>query len=654
MFVFGGKRDQMINSMTLITTANSTITATTTTKRTKLMRLTARATKAAEAVAAALQQAAHTTPPTPTPSLQPPPKLLLRTLNTAIDRVLTREDRSEVQSNWRKNVSMASHQPQQHHHQHISAVIQPATNYRIYKKNTQNKSCLHNNNFLSPAFLCSRQLVYVLFLLLVCIVNDCYGGGVGSSESLPFTGVLAGATPEERPLQRRHATTKENNATDDTTNLVFVNKCCEKFEIHIDGVCTQVNESDYFQPMFTNYQGVHNVDVKFKFVIGIPACGTMQTWPIYHYQGSADQLVLLDDGKLRHYTNTNEDEEDLELTDYDADLDDERKSLFHDYAQGHYCLDKAVSSTGQHRQILYANICLAKKEIKWSDSTFLLRKIINPIFHIMSLIMLLLISIIYFILPTLRDLVGNIITTIAVCLMATQAADLVRIFTEFTNHVSFIIADIVLYVSLLGAFFWLNSYGYYIWKTFRSRNVFLRVTDGRKYCYYSAYAWGCTAFMASLAVFAHFFLDAESYRQQNLIGDQETIGWLGMWIFFAPIACTIIINIFFYVTTLKLINRRNVYGRIQHKLRANFIMFSWMLLIMSFAWLFFVLSWLPYDGLLYVHILVNALQAPLLLYVCVLRQKHVIFLLKKSCCYNEPPSANDWGDELHYMNCNDY
>lgn len=86
----------------------------------------------------------------------------------------------------------------------------------------------------------------------------------------------------------------------------------------------------------------------------------------------------------------------------------------------------------------------------------------------------------------------------------------------------------------------------------------------------------------------------------------------------------------------------------------SFIMFSWMLLIMSIAWLFFVLSLMPYDGLLYAHILVNAIQAPLLLYICVLGQKHVTFLLKKSCCYNEPPSANDWGDEMHYMNCNDY
>ncbi|XP_032576959.1 probable G-protein coupled receptor Mth-like 5 isoform X1 [Drosophila sechellia] len=439
-------------------------------------------------------------------------------------------------------------------------------------------------------------------------------------------------------------------------NLVLVNKCCEKFEIHVDQECHQVNETDYFQPMFTSYGGEQNRPVNFKFVIGIPNCGSMQMWPIYHYAGSSDKLVLLDDGRLRHYTNAENEEEERHgiQSDYEEDIAGSLEPLYHDYDKGLYCIDKATSSTGEEN-VLFAKICLARKEIKWSDSNFLLRKILNPIFHGISLIILLVIAIIYFILPTLsRDLVGNIVTTIAVCLMVSQAADLVRIFTELTSHVSFIVADIILCFSLLAAFFWLNSFGFYIWKTFRSRNVFLRVTDGRKYCYYSAYAWGCTATMAALAVFAHFFLDAESYKQEHMVGEQETIGWLGICIFFAPIACTILVNIFFYVTTRKLINRRTVYGRIAHKLKANFIMFSLMLLVMSIAWLFLIMSWLQMEGLLYAHIVVNALQTPLLLYICVLRQRHVTFLLKKTCCYNEPPSANDWGDELHYMNGNDY
>jgi len=60
----------------------------------------------------------------------------------------------------------------------------------------------------------------------------------------------------------------------------------------------------------------------------------------------------------------------------------------------------------------------------------------------------------------------------------------------------------------------------------------------------------------------------------------------------------------------------------------SFIMFSLMLLVMSIAWLFLIMSWLQLEGLLYAHIVVNALQTPLLLYICVLRQRHVTFLLK--------------------------
>lgn len=87
--------------------------------------------------------------------------------------------------------------------------------------------------------------------------------------------------------------------------------------------------------------------------------------------------------------------------------------------------------------MIYAIVCHPGKQARWTDTDFLLRKILNPIFHGISLIILLIISIVYFILPTLRDLVGNIVTTITVCLMVSQAANIATIFTEFNNHISF-------------------------------------------------------------------------------------------------------------------------------------------------------------------------------------------------------------------------
>lgn len=75
--------------------------------------------------------------------------------------------------------------------------------------------------------------------------------------------------------------------------------------------------------------------------------------------------------------------------------------------------------------------------------------------------------------------------------------------------------------------------------------------------------------MGVLALFAHFTLD---YPQTNktrlkLDSEQNTIGSLGIIIFFVPVAFTVLLNIFFFAATLKILNRMNTYGRIHHKLK---------------------------------------------------------------------------------------
>lgn len=57
---------------------------------------------------------------------------------------------------------------------------------------------------------------------------------------------------------------------------------------------------------------------------------------------------------------------------------------------------------------------------------------------------------------------GNIVTTVTVCLIVAEAANIVSIFTKDTNHVYFVI-----FAFTMAAFLWLNSMGYYIWSTFR-------------------------------------------------------------------------------------------------------------------------------------------------------------------------------------------
>ncbi|KAJ3647429.1 hypothetical protein Zmor_019308 [Zophobas morio] len=433
---------------------------------------------------------------------------------------------------------------------------------------------------------------------------------------------------------------------------VRVNKCCEEGELYEGNYhCAKVNltHETPWKPIFTTEDGKRtNLQIKYRLITGLPDCGSKAPWPIYHYQNSSDRLRLLPNGVLRHYFDHN--------VPHETEMDDiNPNSLYHDYEPNKYCLEKKVD--GQFKSE-FARVCAPDHNTHWSETEFLMRNIVNPVTHGIGIVCLLIIAVTYFVMPTLRDLVGNIITTLCMCLILSQVADLIRLLTVFSSHISLIITDTICYFSLLGSFFWLNSLGYYIWKTFKSRNVFLRITDGKKYCYYSMYSWSCTLVLGALAVFAHFTMD---YPEETAAHEQEEIGSLGLIIFFVPVAFTILMDVFFFATTVKTINRMHTYGRIHHKLRHSFRMFLLLLLIMTITWMFFLMSFFKFKGLINCYIVVNAFQGPLILYVCVFNQRHVAYLLRKTCCYKNcfckccraEPEA-EWGDEMTAMNTGIY
>ncbi|XP_063231397.1 probable G-protein coupled receptor Mth-like 5 isoform X1 [Bacillus rossius redtenbacheri] len=436
--------------------------------------------------------------------------------------------------------------------------------------------------------------------------------------------------------------------------VVRVQKCCERFELMIDNRCAHKNESDseVWNPVFSSESGQDNVQVPlFRLVIGQPECGARLKWPIFHYPGSQDRLSLLPNGKLRHFISHHEHDSkgaDVELSQLSGgDLDGQR---YHDYDLGLYCLDKSQEA-GQVAQ--YALVCSPDAGPSWNDSDHLVRTVVDPACRGVALACYVAVAAVYFVLPQLRDLAGNVVSSLAACLAVSQAAGLVLVFVQFRHHVSFLVADTFMYVGLLASFYWLNSLGYYIWRTFRSRNVYLRVTDGRKYCYYSLYVWCCTLSMAAVALFAHFMLEPEGIKTQPGVLMQNNLGWLGVAMFFTPVAFTILVNLFFYLTTGQIINRMSTYGRIHHKMKYSFEMFAKLFLVMVVGWLFLLLSWMRYSVLFYCNVLVNVLQALLVLYVCVLGQGRVTALARASCCpcgrKGAEPGA-DWGEEMSSMN----
>ncbi|ENN70800.1 hypothetical protein YQE_12465, partial [Dendroctonus ponderosae] len=313
----------------------------------------------------------------------------------------------------------------------------------------------------------------------------------------------------------------------------------------------------------------------------MPNCGHMQLWPIYHYQASADKLRLLPNGILRHYFDTqvpNEFEADNEYTNTL-----EESKLYHDYPINKYCLDKVeIKDELCLTAILFridgvlisefAWVCTPDHKDQWASNEFLMYNIISPITHGITIICLLAIAIIYFIMPTLRDLAGNIVTTICMCLIVSQIADLVRLLTVFKSHISLLIAGKIKCLAIvLKSTDHLISRNDLLYQPFRSRNVFLRITDGKKYCYYGAYAWSCTIILGCLAMFAHFTMDYADLSSEITVDQpREQIGSLAMIIFFVPVAFTVLADVFFFVTTLKKINRMHTYGRIHHKLRHRY------------------------------------------------------------------------------------
>nr|CAD7409143.1 unnamed protein product [Timema cristinae] len=151
-------------------------------------------------------------------------------------------------------------------------------------------------------------------------------------------------------LQTR--TTEQIGAQLIESDVVRVQKCCESFELMIDRRCLHQNDSDIepWTPMFTSETGHDNVQVPaFKFVIGIPECGSRQQWPIYHYPGSQDRLSLLPSGRLRHYISHHEND-DVGGT-LPVEGKEEHRRYYYEYELGTYCLDKVCSHMCNQKNI---------------------------------------------------------------------------------------------------------------------------------------------------------------------------------------------------------------------------------------------------------------------------------------------------------------
>lgn len=87
-----------------------------------------------------------------------------------------------------------------------------------------------------------------------------------------------------------------------------------------------------------------------------------------------------------------------------------------------------------------ALICVPKNDFPWHDMYVIVKKIVNPIFHIIAIACFLIVAIVYVVLPQLFDLVGNIITSLAMCMIFVQTFDIVKMFVEYHSEMSYLIS----------------------------------------------------------------------------------------------------------------------------------------------------------------------------------------------------------------------
>lgn len=286
-----------------------------------------------------------------------------------------------------------------------------------------------------------RLTTRVLPLLVVVIVVGSAGAG---------TDALAAADAETRSLGTGADSGGGNGGT-----AVSIGKCCEPEELLLDDRCTPLAETnetkwrlEFASERRSSDRTRYAEQPKYVLRIGRPRCANDEhQWHVYHYPSGPDRLAILPSGMLRHYIIDLAKSMDEKRGVYgvapsdlsDDDDEDESATIHYDYQFGHYCVDKAVLSDDR-LVTTYAMLCVPDVAVRWTDTNYLMKHAIDPAFHAVSMACYLVVAIVYFVLPQLRDLVGNIITSMTLCLVANQCASTVGIFTEFGNHVSFLIA----------------------------------------------------------------------------------------------------------------------------------------------------------------------------------------------------------------------
>lgn len=243
---------------------------------------------------------------------------------------------------------------------------------------------------------------------------------------------------------------------------IAIRKCCKDNQVYRDDAesspCQSVSNITDFEPSFYDPAGTDRPPTMYEFIYGIPNCVSRNPWKAYGSPDTCDKLKILPEGKLRHYAS---DRYDLDTCE-DVILEEDR---WQDYNTSEYCIDRVCSClffifqklllahfivilfqvifsgpNGSHIGEI-ALVCVPTQEFPWHDIHFVMLRVVNPVSRAIAIVCLLIVAIIYVVLPQLCDLVGNIITTITVCLVFAQVADIIQIYDEYHSETSYFVSS---------------------------------------------------------------------------------------------------------------------------------------------------------------------------------------------------------------------
>lgn len=251
------------------------------------------------------------------------------------------------------------------------------------------------------------------------------------------------------------------------SELINVHKCCpERYFITHTSDCIEEsvhNDTIQWKPTFSDSTGKQKLHLPYRFQTGIPTCRLREPWPVYQYdqnENPCDKLVLLADGTLRHYVLT------LPNSINDSPICRDQvteETQFQDYNVSVYCIDRVspscpaphhesygfmlsvlLQTTYEHNGRLVmtekAMLCVPENGVPWHDTNFVMSRVVNPVFRVIAIACFLIVGVVYFVLPQLCDLTGNIITTLVVCLICEQVSDIIRIYDEYHSAMSYLLS----------------------------------------------------------------------------------------------------------------------------------------------------------------------------------------------------------------------